>query len=150
LRSVIRFRFSFGGVIGHRDCKTERDEQVTFFGLFLLFTRNSENYKFHRYDMEQQRSPRFVLSVGGSFNPIHMSHVRLLCEAKNALLSLFGPECVHKGALAVAHQNHVVAKLGAQDAIKAGHRLNMSNAVAREHVSFFCLSLFFEHFCAIG
>ncbi len=143
---MIRFWFDWWGCWTER-LQTRARRTGYFFRLFLLF----QETKFTEKRMEQQRAPRFVLSVGGSFNPIHISHVRLLCEAKNALLSLFGPECVHKGVLAVAHQNHVVAKLGAQDAIKAGHRLNMSNAVVREKVSVssvFRCSL--NTFCVIG
>lgn len=49
----------------------------------------------------------FVLSIGGSFNPIHMSHVRAMEVAKKVLERLF-PDATFVGMLATAHQSHVL------------------------------------------
>ncbi len=79
---------------------------------------------------QQQPGPRFVLALGGSFNPVHVSHVDALERAKAALESIF-PGSVVAGHLALAHGSHVRSKCGAQGAMTKGHRLAMcSLAVA--------------------
>ncbi len=77
--------------------------------------------------MEADTGPRFVLAIGGSYNPPHKSHVASLERAREVLEALY-PGSVAAGHLAVAHGSHVRAKCGGAAAMKHGHRINMCNA----------------------
>jgi nicotinic acid mononucleotide adenylyltransferase len=79
--------------------------------------------------MEAGGGHRFVLAIGGSFNPPHKSHVAALERAREVLEAVY-PGSVVAGYLAVAHGSHVRSKCGGAGAIKAGHRINMCNAGA--------------------
>ncbi len=66
-------------------------------------------------------SRTFVLAVGGSFNPVHCSHIALLEVAKHALQTIF-PDARFVGFLAVASGSHVRGKCGKAQAMKQEHR----------------------------
>ncbi len=55
---------------------------------------------------------KFVLAIGGSFNPPHAGHVRMLERAHDALVELFGPGSVVACYFAVAYPDHVIEKVG--------------------------------------
>lgn len=75
---------------------------------------------------------KFALAVGGSFNPVHRSHVKVLELARDALRALFGPECVVGCYLAVAHASHVRGKCGKEGAMTKDHRLAMAAIACEE------------------
>jgi len=73
----------------------------------------------------------FVLSIGGSFNPIHCSHIEILEMAKK-VLEMFFPSAQFIGFFAVALGSHVRKKCGKNLTIKKEHRLAMANIVSKE------------------
>lgn len=76
-------------------------------------------------DMEVPKR-RFALAVGGSFNPVHRSHVKMLEVARDTLKALFGDNCIVGCYLAVAHGSHVRGKCGQEASMTNQHRLAMA------------------------
>ncbi len=71
--------------------------------------------------MEHLKGATFVLSLGGSFNPIHDGHIAMMVEAKAILERLYGDGCVKCGFFAAALDDYVKTKA---DPMKGYHRLN--------------------------
>lgn len=69
---------------------------------------------------------KFALAVGGSFNPVHRSHIKMLELARDTLCAMFGPDCVVGCHLAVAHASHVRGKCGTDGTMTRDHRLAMA------------------------
>mmetsp|Transcript_10848 Transcript_10848/g.11928 ORF Transcript_10848/g.11928 Transcript_10848/m.11928 type:complete len:238 (+) Transcript_10848:14-727(+) len=69
-----------------------------------------------------KHSDKFIISLAGSFNPIHIGHVEALCKAKKAIEDVFGIGSVIQGYLAAAPDNYVSGKLE-DEAMHSKHRL---------------------------
>ena len=74
---------------------------------------------------------RFVMCMGGAFNPVHSKHVEVMDAAKTRLEEEFGYGCVLAGYFAVSADGYVKGKLKNQ-AMKGIHRLEMSRLATLE------------------
>jgi nicotinic acid mononucleotide adenylyltransferase len=75
---------------------------------------------------------KFVLSIGGSFNPPTAGHMAMMSLAHDALVDVFGAGCVLACHFAAAYPDHCVEKLGKSWAISVEHRLQMTNLMCEE------------------
>jgi len=75
---------------------------------------------------------RFVICMGGSFNPVHVNHIDVMVAAKEKLEEEFGKGCVVAGYLAVSTDGYVKGKLK-DSAFPAEHRLEMCRLALRKH-----------------
>ena len=75
---------------------------------------------------------RFVLCLGGSFNPCHTNHIDVLVSAKERLEKEFGEGCVLAGFFAISVDGYVQHKLK-NEAMKGIHRLEMCRMAMKDH-----------------